>query len=83
MVRISGVGLQGKKKLVYSSLVCLVRLGKPYSLKDWLDDQVKMRGYVMLDERLIEPGTDKTVYSPMDLTDTTQKSILLKSLGYR
>ncbi|CAO0792927.1 unnamed protein product [Mucor circinelloides] len=41
-----------------------VRLGKPYSLKDWLDDQVKMRG-------------------PMDLTDTTQKSILLKSLGYR
>ncbi|KAL9553935.1 hypothetical protein MBANPS3_003051 [Mucor bainieri] len=41
-----------------------VRLGKPYSLRDWLDDQVKMRG-------------------PMDLTDSTQKSILLKSLGYR
>ncbi|KAI8643609.1 hypothetical protein BD408DRAFT_414566 [Parasitella parasitica] len=41
-----------------------VRLGKPYSLKDWLKDQVKMRG-------------------PMDVTDPTQKSILLKSLGYR
>ncbi|GAN00936.1 acyltransferase [Mucor ambiguus] len=41
-----------------------VRLGRPYSLRDWLDDQVKMRG-------------------PMDLTDSTQKSILLKSLGYR
>ncbi|KAI8371392.1 uncharacterized protein BYT42DRAFT_622292 [Radiomyces spectabilis] len=41
-----------------------VRLGKPYSLKGWLDDQIKMRG-------------------PMDLTNTEQKSILLKSLGYR
>ncbi|KAI8993177.1 hypothetical protein BDB01DRAFT_775443 [Pilobolus umbonatus] len=41
-----------------------VRLGKPYSLKDWLGDQIKMRG-------------------PMDLTNATQKSILLKSFGYR
>ncbi|KAI8075673.1 glycerol-3-phosphate acyltransferase [Thamnidium elegans] len=41
-----------------------VRVGKPYSLKNWIDEQIKMRG-------------------PMDLTDQHQKSILLKSLGYR
>ncbi|RCH90268.1 hypothetical protein CU098_003351 [Rhizopus stolonifer] len=41
-----------------------VRLGKPYSLKEWLDDQINMR-------------------SPIDATDPIQKSILLKSLGYR
>ncbi|GAA5814739.1 hypothetical protein MFLAVUS_008241 [Mucor flavus] len=41
-----------------------VRVGKPYSLKNWIDEQIKMRG-------------------PMDLTDQYQKSILLKSLGYR
>ncbi|CEG66153.1 hypothetical protein RMATCC62417_02786 [Rhizopus microsporus] len=41
-----------------------VRVGKPYSLRDWVDDQLKMRG-------------------PMDLSDNVQKSILMKSLGYR
>ncbi|KAI7850552.1 putative acyltransferase [Circinella umbellata] len=41
-----------------------VRLGKPFSLRNWLEDQIKLRG-------------------PMDLTQMSQKSILLKSLGYR
>ncbi|KAI7887357.1 putative acyltransferase [Lichtheimia hyalospora FSU 10163] len=41
-----------------------VRLSKPFSLRGWLEDQLKMRG-------------------SMDLTNTGQKSILLKSLGYR
>ncbi|KAG1520109.1 hypothetical protein G6F52_007976 [Rhizopus delemar] len=41
-----------------------VRLGKPFALRDWLDDQLRMRGQ-------------------MDLKDLNQKSILLKSLGYR
>ncbi|KAI8385656.1 hypothetical protein BD560DRAFT_383998 [Blakeslea trispora] len=41
-----------------------VRLGKPYSLREWLDDQIKIR-------------------SPIDLQDSTQKSVLLKSFGYR
>ncbi|KAF7729552.1 hypothetical protein EC973_004227 [Apophysomyces ossiformis] len=40
------------------------RVGKPYSLKGWLEEQIKTRG-------------------PMDLSDINQKSILLKSLGYR
>ncbi|KAG2210014.1 hypothetical protein INT47_003450 [Mucor saturninus] len=41
-----------------------VRVGKPYSLKNWVDEQLQMRG-------------------PMDLSDHNQKSVLLKSLGYR
>ncbi|KAI7891829.1 putative acyltransferase [Mucor mucedo] len=41
-----------------------VRVGKPYSLKNWVDEQIQMRG-------------------PMDLSDHNQKSVLLKSLGYR
>ncbi|KAI8331761.1 putative acyltransferase [Chlamydoabsidia padenii] len=41
-----------------------VRVSKPYSLRGWLDDQLKHRGN-------------------LDLTDSTQKAILLKSLGYR
>ncbi|ORZ18841.1 acyltransferase-domain-containing protein [Absidia repens] len=41
-----------------------VRVSKPYSLRGWLDDQLKHRG-------------------ALDLTDSTQKAILLKSLGYR
>ncbi|KAI7905108.1 uncharacterized protein BX663DRAFT_501774 [Cokeromyces recurvatus] len=41
-----------------------VRLGEPYSLKGWLDEQIKMRG-------------------PLDLSNSYQKSVLLKSLGYR
>ncbi|KAI8979677.1 hypothetical protein BDF20DRAFT_906184 [Mycotypha africana] len=41
-----------------------VRLSKPFSLRNWLNDQINFRG-------------------PMDLTQQQQKSILLKSLGYR
>ncbi|CAO3594415.1 unnamed protein product [Absidia cylindrospora] len=41
-----------------------VRVSKPYSLRGWLDDQLKHRG-------------------ALDLTDSTQKAVLLKSLGYR
>lgn len=48
----------------FTYILYVVRVGKPYSLKDWLDEQVKMRG-------------------PMDLKHPAQKSILLKSLGYR
>lgn len=41
-----------------------VRLGQPFSLRDWMEDQLKMRGH-------------------MDLKNVDQKSVLLKSLGYR
>ncbi|KAI9278119.1 hypothetical protein BY458DRAFT_538806 [Sporodiniella umbellata] len=41
-----------------------VRLGKPFSLRNWLEDQLKMRGQ-------------------KDMSNNDQKSVLLKSLGYR
>ncbi|KAI8098984.1 putative acyltransferase [Halteromyces radiatus] len=53
-----------------------VRLGKPYSLRGWLEDQQKKK-----DDRITP--IIFSLHSPMDLTDNSQKAILLKSLGYR
>ncbi|KAG0188238.1 hypothetical protein DFQ28_005196 [Apophysomyces sp. BC1034] len=58
------------------------RVGKPYSLKGWLDDQLKTRGLVFAG--WIDDVTyDSSTLRPMDLSDNAQKSVLLKSLGYR